>query len=172
MVNAPQNEAIVVGGFNNIEAKVFDTPAHANANDKETLTAPDSNIVTKDDGQIDIHPASRAASDEYGEKDNNDNEVIIVTGADAAHHLLPMRDDGDPALTFRSIFLATLLSGFQAVMYQIYQVCRPSTRDRAPPDTDSPPCLVQTDGHHHLRHLHRPHRLLPRQGVGRHLSPG
>lgn len=47
---------------------------------------------------------------------------IIVTGADAATYLLPMRDDGESALTFRSIFIATCLSAFQAVMYQIYMV--------------------------------------------------
>lgn len=49
---------------------------------------------------------------------------IIVTGADAATYLLPMRDDGESALTFRSIFIATCLSAFQAVMYQIYMVSR------------------------------------------------
>ena len=49
-----------------------------------------------------------------------DDTPIIVTGADAAAHLLPMRDDRDPALTFRGIVLATVLSGFQAVMTQIY----------------------------------------------------
>lgn len=47
---------------------------------------------------------------------------IIITGADAAAYLLPLRDDREPVLTFRSIFLATGLSGFQASMYQIYVV--------------------------------------------------
>ncbi|KAJ4292869.1 hypothetical protein N0V88_005527 [Collariella sp. IMI 366227] len=55
-----------------------------------------------------------------GEKDGDNDDVIIVTGADAATHLLPLRDDGEPALSFRSIVLATCLSAFQAVMYQIY----------------------------------------------------
>lgn len=52
-----------------------------------------------------------------------DDNAIIITGADAALHLLPLRDDGDPALTFRSLFLSTGLAAFQAVMNQIYQVC-------------------------------------------------
>jgi hypothetical protein len=56
------------------------------------------------------------------DKDTDDEGHIIITGADAAAHLLPMRDDGDPALTFRSLFLATILACFQAVMYQIYLV--------------------------------------------------
>ena len=53
----------------------------------------------------------------------SDEDIIIITGADAAAHLLPVRDDFEPALTFRCIFLATILSAFQAVVYQIYQVC-------------------------------------------------
>ncbi|AEO60728.1 hypothetical protein MYCTH_98157 [Thermothelomyces thermophilus ATCC 42464] len=53
-------------------------------------------------------------------KDDASDDAIIVTGADAAVHLLSLRDDGGQALTFRSILLATILSAFQAVMYQIY----------------------------------------------------
>lgn len=56
------------------------------------------------------------------EKDDESEGAIIITGTDAAKHLLPMRDDGEPSLSFRSIFLATGLSAFQAVMYQIYMV--------------------------------------------------
>lgn len=52
----------------------------------------------------------------------DDDTAIIVTGTDAANHLLSLRDDKDPALTFRSIFLASILSSFQAVMTQIYYV--------------------------------------------------
>ncbi|ORY66985.1 OPT oligopeptide transporter protein-domain-containing protein [Pseudomassariella vexata] len=56
-----------------------------------------------------------------GDSDNEDSEgTIIRTGADAANHLLPMRDDCEPALTFRSLLLATCLAAFQAVMRQIY----------------------------------------------------
>lgn len=66
-----------------------------------------------------------AAKPEYTTKsddsDNNPN-AIIVTGADAALHLLPLRDDFDRVLTFRSILLASGLACFQAVMNQIYQV--------------------------------------------------
>lgn len=51
--------------------------------------------------------------------DTDSENVIIITGADAAAHLLPMRDDGEPALTFRSLFLASCLACFQAVMSQV-----------------------------------------------------
>jgi hypothetical protein len=46
-------------------------------------------------------------------------EVVINSGADVAEHLLPLRDDFDPAVTFRSIVLATVISGFRGVMTQI-----------------------------------------------------
>lgn len=49
-------------------------------------------------------------------------EPIIVTGADASMHLLPLRDDFDSVLTLRSVILASGLACFQAVMNQIYQV--------------------------------------------------
>ncbi|KAJ5443510.1 uncharacterized protein N7458_007382 [Penicillium daleae] len=57
-----------------------------------------------------------------GESEVSVVDVVIRTGADAAEHLLPLRDDFDPAVTFRSILLATVVSGFQAVMNQIYSV--------------------------------------------------
>lgn len=74
-------------------------------------------------GVVDITTAAVPEHDDNGhEKDNGGREPIIVTGADAAAHLLPMRDDGDASLTFRSLFLASGLSAFQAVMSQIYMV--------------------------------------------------
>ena len=56
------------------------------------------------------------------ESDSDSKDAIIVTGADASRHLLPMRDDHDSALTFRSLLLSSGLACFQAVMYQIYTV--------------------------------------------------
>lgn len=66
---------------------------------------------------------TKVSGDELsGEDDGNSEDVIIVNGADAARHLLPLRDDFDNALTFRSILLASGLACFQAVMNQIYMV--------------------------------------------------
>ncbi|KAF7559173.1 hypothetical protein G7046_g4975 [Stylonectria norvegica] len=62
------------------------------------------------------HPSS---GDDHGDESDG-KEHIIVTGADAAAYLLPLRDDGDPAVTFRSLLLSSGLACFQAVMYQIY----------------------------------------------------
>ncbi|THW03113.1 peptide transporter, partial [Aureobasidium pullulans] len=70
------------------------------------------------DTEITAVPTLDSASDDFEKTDNPDH--IIITGADAAAHLLPLRDDGDASVTFRGIFLASCLSAFQAVMNQIY----------------------------------------------------
>nr|WNZ75612.1 hypothetical protein [Trichoderma harzianum] len=95
------------------------TPAHE-INDEKVAVG---EVYSEKKGALDpeITIAPPLDSDDYDEKDNASDDVIIVTGADAAAHLIPLRDDGEPALTFRSMFLATCLSAFQAVMSQIYQ---------------------------------------------------
>ena len=111
---------------------VVEVPTHAEINEKIRQ----SHAIDRDDaGGAEISKEGVRALDaditavppyedgSENDKDNSDDDnAIIITGADAALHLLPMRDDGDPSLTFRSILLATGLSGFQAVMNQIYQV--------------------------------------------------
>ncbi|KAJ5121340.1 uncharacterized protein N7515_009301 [Penicillium bovifimosum] len=67
-----------------------------------------------------VKPDSLEGTAPYDEGDENPG-AIIVTGADAAIHLLPLRDDFENVLTFRSIVLASALACFQAVMNQIYQ---------------------------------------------------
>ncbi|GLI82270.1 hypothetical protein PoHVEF18_010700 [Penicillium ochrochloron] len=83
-----------------------------------------SQEVLDEKGTVSVIPGkdeTKITTDNYGvEADRESADVVIVTGADAAVHLLPMRDDFDKALTFRSIFLASGLACFQAVMYQIY----------------------------------------------------
>lgn len=94
------------------------TPTHEISDEK--IAAGEVYSEKKGDPEITVAPP--LDSDDYDEKDNASDDVIIITGADAAAHLIPLRDDGEPALTFRSMFLATCLSAFQAVMSQIYQV--------------------------------------------------
>ncbi|KAJ5570226.1 OPT oligopeptide transporter [Penicillium hispanicum] len=89
--------------------------ASHDAIDEKTAVA----VVTgKEDPKI--SETSFPSSEDGSESDRDSDEQIIITGADAADHLLPLRDDGDPAITFRSVVLASGLSCFQAVMYQIY----------------------------------------------------
>lgn len=131
-------------------------PSSDSAISEEVRSHGESTTVQKEaDAELKGVPVSN------GDEDYDDGETrhdtIIVTGADAARHLLPMRDDREPSLTFRSIFLATILSAFQAVMSQIYEV-RSSTRSSRTTVDHS----VQTDLHYHSRNLHRHPRLLPR----------
>ncbi|KAM3419992.1 hypothetical protein BST61_g3304 [Cercospora zeina] len=70
-------------------------------------------------GDSDLKNAAAAVTT-AGEDIEERDDVVIATASDAALYLLPMRDDFENPLTFRSIFLATALSAFQAVMTQIY----------------------------------------------------
>ncbi|KAG6149703.1 hypothetical protein E4U37_006692 [Claviceps purpurea] len=61
-----------------------------------------------------------AVNDSDKERASDNGDRVIVTGYDAAQYLLSLRDDFEPALTFRSIVVASVLAAFQAVMSQIY----------------------------------------------------
>ncbi|KXS10541.1 peptide transporter [Gonapodya prolifera JEL478] len=68
---------------------------------------------------------SPEADNENGAKDEKGGDFIdeddtIITAADVANRLLSLRDDFDESITFRSMFLATVLAAFQAVMTMIY----------------------------------------------------
>ncbi|KAH7073877.1 OPT oligopeptide transporter protein-domain-containing protein [Paraphoma chrysanthemicola] len=120
MASNPLGDGLILGAPG-VEGKVANLPSHAAINafsdEKRRLSIAGDDLDKK--GALD--PEIKAALPEYDGSERDDDEHIIITGADAAAHLLPMRDDFDPALTFRSLFLATGLSAFQAVMYQIYQ---------------------------------------------------
>ncbi|KAL1412167.1 hypothetical protein Q8F55_003176 [Vanrija albida] len=73
--------------------------------------------------EAEIHDPSAVSSKEklpHGEEASGSEEHIIRTGADAARYLLSTRDDGDDALTVRSMVLGTAVAAFQATMNQIY----------------------------------------------------
>lgn len=126
MPNAGIDQAVIVGGLNPVENKVFPTPTHAAADEKEVIAVGAARADTDGtlgDDKIKTSPSGGDDGDHDKEDDGrSSDEVIIITGADAARHLLPMRDDFDTALTFRSLLLASGLSCFQAVMSQIYTV--------------------------------------------------
>ncbi|KAF9242072.1 OPT oligopeptide transporter protein-domain-containing protein [Melanogaster broomeanus] len=47
-------------------------------------------------------------------------EPVVTTGRDVSRFLVDLRDDGDQALTFRSLFLGTLFAGLGAALCEIY----------------------------------------------------
>jgi len=118
---APTADSIVVGAFNPVEGKVVSVPSHHAIDEKRRLSVDEEEIgkngTVNTTSEIKALPEyDDAEPDEHG----HSNDVIIVTGSDAANHMLPLRDDHEPSLTFRALFLATILSGFQASVYQIY----------------------------------------------------
>lgn len=76
--------------------------------------------------QVDDQASTDSSRDRKGSDgfDDIDDSVIITSGAIAAQHMLSARDDGDPAITVRSLFLGTATATFYAVMSQIYLVSR------------------------------------------------
>ena len=69
-------------------------------------------------------PASSVDADEKGcEVDekllDEDGEPVITTGKDVSYFAVDLRDDGDQALTFRSIFLGTVFAGMGAALVQV-----------------------------------------------------
>ena len=122
-------DPMVIGSINPIESKVVSVPSHAAINEQLHLDGNHDKETNKGLGdekvgaEINAVPAISPYEDEDpGKDDASDDNIIIDTAALAAQHLLPMRDDRQPAFTFRSIFLASGLCCFQAVMNQIYQV--------------------------------------------------
>ena len=110
-----------------VEAKIVGVPSHRAIDEKKRLSIVAGDGQTAKEGapdDSDIKPSNIPPPyDEDLDKEKDiDEEVIIITGADASRYLLPLRDDFEPALTFRSLFLATGFSAFQAVMHQIYDV--------------------------------------------------
>ena len=49
----------------------------------------------------------------------HNGEPVITTGHDVSRFVVDIRDDEDPALTFRSIFLGTIFAGMGATLSQV-----------------------------------------------------
>ena len=46
-------------------------------------------------------------------------EPVITTGFDVSRFVVDIRDDEDPALTFRSMFLGTMFAGMGAALSEV-----------------------------------------------------
>jgi len=70
-------------------------------------------------------------SDLDEDESNEDNvvyvkgEPIITTGSDVSRFLVDVRDDGDPALTFRSLFIGTVFACLGATLCQVRPFATP-----------------------------------------------
>lgn len=115
-------DTIPITGANSVASNVVEVPSHNEINEKSRFSREGAASDKEANLGLEIKPVPRSENDSIDEKDSDDDSAIIITGADVAQHLIPLRDDFDPSLTFRSVFLASGLSAFQAVMSQIYAV--------------------------------------------------
>lgn len=73
----------------------------------------------------DVYPASSDSHLETKSLADSDDvaflngEPVITTGRDVSKYLVDVRDDRDPALTFRSFFLGTVFAGLGAALCQV-----------------------------------------------------
>jgi hypothetical protein len=90
---APLGDVMVMGRPDAVEGKVVNLPSHKAINDfsEKRHAAHDGDIDIK--GPLD--PEIKAALPEYDgdghDKDGDDEDHVIVTGADAAAYLLPLQ---------------------------------------------------------------------------------
>ncbi|KAL1733629.1 peptide transporter MTD1 [Schizophyllum commune] len=75
----------------------------------------DEKLDEKHDGSI-----KKEAFDPETFDSVSDRERVVTTGRDVSHYVVDLRDDGDPALTFRSLVLGTVIAGLGAALCQIY----------------------------------------------------
>lgn len=158
----------IIGSFNSVEGKVVEVPSHKAIDEKIGISIDNAevggNLGQPANSEKEIGVATSDLDDSDGKSDTDREDAIIITGTDAANHLLSMRDDKEPALTFRSIVLATILSAFQAVVYQIYNVCH--LIDFLRTSSHSLVHIVQTNPRHYSGDFHCSYRLLFRQWLG------
>ena len=72
-------------------------------------------------GKESSQSADRSSEEAYGDDDAVyvKGEPVITTGSDVSNFLVDVRDDGDPALTFRSLFIGTIFACLGATLCQV-----------------------------------------------------
>lgn len=75
----------------------------------------DSSLGSGKDGE----PDGKSEYDEEHKVRYVNGEPVITTGWDVSRYLVDTRDDGDPAITFRSLLLGTVFAGLGAALCQV-----------------------------------------------------
>lgn len=94
----------------------------------EKLAALDSQVKSND-SDVDVvgekgYASEKSSQLETATEDGDsvkyvNGEPVITTGRDVSRFLVDVRDDGDPALTFRSFVLGTVFAGLGASLVQV-----------------------------------------------------
>lgn len=79
-----------------------------------------------DANSLDLTKEKDLGSAEVAHLDDEDvaylnSEPVVTSGWDVSRFVVDIRDDGEQALTFRSLFLGTVMAGLGAALCQIYQ---------------------------------------------------
>ena len=68
---------------------------------------------------IESDAGRNTVGDEFGTTRFVRREPVITTGADVSNYAVDVRDDGDEALTFRSITIGTIVAGLGAALAEV-----------------------------------------------------
>lgn len=90
----------------------------------ESVYAHEKQILSSSDDENLESPLEKDSSvvKDYSDRESVQlisGEAVIRTGEDVSNILLDVRDDGDPALTFRSVVLGTVFAALGAAMCQV-----------------------------------------------------
>jgi hypothetical protein len=84
--------------------------------------------VSGDGEKVDIVDEKVLEDQSYNDSDDDsvkyvNGEPVITTGKDVSRFAVELRDDGDQALTLRSILLGTVFAGLGAALRQVRLWC-------------------------------------------------
>lgn len=91
-------------------------------NDLKLTTTPPEKVEEKpmDISSLELADEKSSGTFNDDEAEYKNGEPIITTGRDVSRFAVDIRDDGDAALTFRSIVIGTVFAGLGAALSQIY----------------------------------------------------
>jgi hypothetical protein len=104
-----------VNNFEDPEKSDLDEPPECSRTSHSYFKVSDDEAHDDDGDDDDDDDDDDGNSDEGSPRD----EPVITTGEDVAYLVVDVRDDGGPALTFRSFFLGTLMAGLGATLNQV-----------------------------------------------------
>ncbi len=90
-------------------------PPVSNVSDEKQSQDSDSKIDEK--ASISDDSLTRSNTDEEVQMVNG--EPVVTSGKDVSRYVVDLRDDGDAALTFRSLTLGTIFAGLGAALCQV-----------------------------------------------------
>ena len=99
-------------------------------NDQKLTTMPPENVEEKpmDISSLELADEKSSGTFNNDEAEYKNGEPIISTGRDVSRFAVDIRDDGDAALTFRSIVIGTVFAGLGAALSQAKLFCSFSPR--------------------------------------------